>query len=56
MALGLLHKFLLPGLRARAAASLAGAVRPSFPSSLSLGGYAGGLHWWQVALSAAVVL
>ncbi|KAI1777440.1 DUF1295-domain-containing protein [Hypoxylon cercidicola] len=49
----------LPSLRARAAASLAGAAKPPFPSLLSLltgaGRYAGGLHWRQVALSAAVV-
>ncbi|XXG95533.1 hypothetical protein Hte_001797 [Hypoxylon texense] len=50
----------LPSLRARAAAaSVAGAAKPPLPSLLSLvtgaGGSAGGLHWRQVALSAAVV-
>ncbi|KAI1380517.1 DUF1295-domain-containing protein [Hypoxylon crocopeplum] len=47
----------LPSLRARAAASLAGLPKPPFPSLLAnpLAVYAGGFHWRQVALSAAVV-
>ncbi|KAI1102892.1 DUF1295-domain-containing protein [Jackrogersella minutella] len=46
----------LPALRARAAASLAGLPRPPLPSLLhAFTGRAGGFHWRQVALSAAVV-
>ncbi|KAI0116042.1 DUF1295-domain-containing protein [Hypoxylon sp. NC0597] len=46
----------LPSIRVRAAASLAGIPKPPFPSLLSaLAGSAGGFHWRQVALSAAVV-
>ncbi|KAI9839431.1 MAG: hypothetical protein M1837_002080 [Sclerophora amabilis] len=47
----------LPTLRARAAASAAGAVKPEWPSllaSLTSKGAVGGLNWRQVALSAAV--
>ncbi|KAI0178717.1 DUF1295-domain-containing protein [Hypoxylon sp. FL1284] len=48
----------LPSLRARAAASLAGAAQPALPSLLGLlsaGGGGAGFHWRQLALSAAVV-
>ncbi|KAI1387603.1 DUF1295-domain-containing protein [Hypoxylon trugodes] len=47
----------LPSLRARAAATLAGAPKPPFPSlqSAFAGNPASGFHWRQVALSAAVV-
>ncbi|KAI1662295.1 DUF1295-domain-containing protein [Daldinia decipiens] len=46
----------LPSLRARAAASLAGAPKPPLPSLLSpLTTATAGFHWRQVALSAAVV-
>ncbi|KAI1141408.1 DUF1295-domain-containing protein [Hypoxylon sp. FL0543] len=46
----------LPSLRVRAAASIAEIPKPPFPSLLSaLTGGAGGFHWRQVALSAAVV-
>ncbi|KAI9750248.1 MAG: hypothetical protein M4579_006550 [Chaenotheca gracillima] len=47
----------LPALRARAAASAAGAAKPEWPSLVAsmLGkGGAGGLNWRQVVLSAAV--
>ncbi|KAI2777015.1 DUF1295-domain-containing protein [Daldinia loculata] len=45
----------LPGLRARAAAPLAGVPKPPLPSLLSPFTATAGFHWRQVALSAAVV-
>ncbi|KAI0839660.1 DUF1295-domain-containing protein [Hypoxylon sp. FL0890] len=46
----------LPSLRVRAAAALVGILKPQFPSLVStFMGKAGGFHWRQLALSAAVV-